>query len=186
MKLYTTCKKSADHKKWLKYDYSRSLHVGKVHVFSDGSSKGSYAAVVVQPNEWVESHVSHSEPTRTRNVGAEVRGALLGLSYVPEGSKVVLVSDYPGVGAWLAGQWNIKDEEIKETITLIKNLLATKEIEIDRFYHHRGHQKDSSAFTRWNGLADALCSQLRQPAGRMSWSQVEVAGQWYPGGFVPA
>lgn len=156
----STCSKTAARGlSWVRFRAERRVDDSAFFVFSDGSSTGSFAAVVAKGS--VEPTVidGFAEPTTTRNVGAELNGARLGLQQVPDDSTVVLVFDYIGVGAWLTGNWKIKDPEVAEKIADMKRIIATKRLQIS-YVHHRGHQKVASEddhFSRLNGAADARC-----------------------------
>ncbi len=143
--------------KWVSLRESRETTPDLVWIFTDGSSKGGYGAVVIADGE-VTKLKGHADPTSTRNVGAELNGMLLGLENVPMGSRVAIVSDYLGVAAWLSGNWRIKDDEVRRKISRAHEIARERGIVFARLVHHRGHQKDDSAFTRWNNLADRLAS----------------------------
>lgn len=163
-------------KPWVRHRKSREIEGDHVYVFSDGSSLGSYAAVVVSP-KGVTRHGDKAPMTSTRNVGAELNGAILGLSNVESGSSVVLVFDYMGVGAWLTENWKIKDPEVQSKIDALRLVIKTKRLTV-HYIHHAGHQRDGSAFTRWNAEADALCTaQLDVVDGVGAIDEIEGVGE---------
>jgi len=155
--------------RWVRHRKSRSLEPGRIYVFSDGSSLGSYAAVTVCKRADGGTNVvwegAGFEPmTKTRNIRAELDGVILGLtSGVPsDGSlPVVLVYDYFGIGAWLSGNWRIKEPEVQERITKLKKIIAERRLKVS-FIHHGGHQKDDSDLTKWNNRADQLATARAQ------------------------
>jgi hypothetical protein len=125
-------------------------------VFTDGSSSGWHTAVTVSPFRWVIGTSAFTTPDSTRNVGAELRGVLLGVSCQPNGSVVSLVSDYLGSAAWLTGNWGANDATVVDlTITILKTV-QVKRLSV-RFIHTRGHQRDGSHFCVFNDWADRLC-----------------------------
>jgi len=145
----------------------RSRAVSRDHdrawVFTDGATRGSYAAVVLSPGQ-EPLHLSRFVGPMNlpqRNVTAEMMGVALGLNAVPEGSRVMVVSDYMGTGCWLAGQWKIKNPDALLRLRLIARLIRTRGLEVS-FIHHKGHQVDDTDFTRWNNAADKLCEEAAE------------------------
>lgn len=155
----TTCPKSAENfSKWIHFRRKRTVKRDeRVWVFPDGSSTGSYAAVVVHKKH-SGAHVRHAKQAPSRNVAAEVMGVALGLRHSPKGSRVVVVSDYVGTGAWLAGHWKVRNRDCLLRLGAISEILFRRNLKIGVFVHHRGHQKDRTDFTRYNNEADRLCS----------------------------
>jgi len=141
--------------RWITFRSSRECASADViYVFTDGSSLGGFAAVMVESGGFYDGWQGWQKPTPTRNVAAELNGVLLGLSKLPPWAhEVVVVSDYLGPAAWLTGNWKIKKVEVGNLVAAIQEVIAAFDLAVT-FVHHKGHQKDDSAFTRWNVLAD--------------------------------
>jgi ribonuclease HI len=144
--------------KWVSLLEDKNLAQGKLYAFTDGSSNGGYGVVLVEGGGEVSQHSGWEKPTSTKNVGAELNAMLLALRHAPEDSELIVVSDYLGIAAWMTGNWNIKDPEVREKIRLAKELVETKDLDV-MFCHHKGHQRDASDFTLWNSTADELASR---------------------------
>lgn len=142
---------------WVRHRKSREIEGTGTWVFTDGSSLGTYGAVIVNPDGSTKKLSGKAPVTSTRNVGAELNGAILGLSNVEPDTSVVIVFDYMGVGAWLTWNWKIKDPEVDRKIDQLRLIIKTKRLTM-HYIHHRGHQTDGSAFSKWNGVADRLAS----------------------------
>lgn len=174
-RVFTTSLESAKKKgrsAWLSYLPARAcLDRSSLYAFTDGSSKGSYAAVFVDPSApdvAREEFVEFEPPTSTRNMGAEWRGLLLALRMSPEGIRLVVVSDLLWLGAWMVGVRNAEHPETIEFIDAAKQVIENRGLAV-RFVHHGGHQDDDSHFTRWNKRADELCrTKAKAEAARNS------------------
>jgi len=143
--------------KWVSLLEDRRCLANKVYVFTDGSSKGGFGAVVVT-RACAKKYAGFSEPTSTRNVGAELDGLLLGLEHAPRGSEVIVVSDYLGIAAWMTGNWKIKDQLVRGKIEHAMAIAEDRDLLLS-FVHHAGHQDpDESDFSYWNHEADRLAS----------------------------
>lgn len=156
----TTSERSAAMKgrPWLRFRSERSCRQG-LHVFTDGSTLGSYAAVLVDPATGrVEEASRWREPTPTRNIGAEWDGFLLGLELLTEKTRATVVVDLLWIHAQLIGVRRTIDAEILTKLGKARRLIDEKELELV-LVHHDGHQRDASDFTRWNARADALCAE---------------------------
>lgn len=177
MPVYTTNLKTArvpHQAKWITFRESRTCAsdavtaLGEVvngptlWIFTDGSSKGGYGAVIVEPGKRVLKLAGYQKMTSTRNVGAELNGFQLGIENAPRGSRVMVVSDYLGIAAWMTRNWKIKDSEVRGKIGRCRAIVQDRELDVT-YCHHAGHQKDASDFTRWNALADELCDGREQP-----------------------
>lgn len=144
--------------KWVSYRPSRTTDPDMTWIFTDGSTTGRHAAVIVHKGGGVIQRLTgNARRTKTRNVGAELNGMLLGLEHAPRGERVTVVSDYLGIAAWMTGNWKINDREVREKIARAKAIVEERSLTV-AFVHHAGHQTDSSDFTRYNCEADALCS----------------------------
>lgn len=162
-KILTTNEKTSEvsqYRKWLKFYPTRTVRGTDdlVWVFTDGSSTGSSAAVVLAPGKGPVELVRHMAQPANRNVGAEIMAVALGLKHVPDESFVMVVSDYLGTAGWLNGHWKLSDAAAVPRLGVIRHLIRTKGLMMVRFIHHKGHQKDPSDFTRWNSRCDTLCS----------------------------
>ena len=148
--------------KWVRFRENREPTEALVWIFTDGSivdkgTMGGYGAVVLHEGE-ERSYSGKEALTSTRNVGSELNGLLMGLRNVPEGSELAIVSDYLGIAAWLSGNWKIKDSEVRRKINEAKKIANERNLTFARLIHHKGHQKDDSAFTRLNHRADRLAA----------------------------
>jgi hypothetical protein len=159
--IQTTSKKAAAvqyKKNWIRYvEAPAELLQGYTWVFTDGSTTGWHAAVLILPGLNIRRLAAHVAPTPTRNVGAEMNGLILGLKHAQSGIPVWAVFDYVGVGAWITGGWEIKSFEVQEQVRKIEKIIDERDLTLNLF-HHPGHQKDKSQFTFFNGVADSLCS----------------------------
>lgn len=145
--------------RWITYRASRDCDDSRTWIFTDGSSNGGFGAAIRRPGEPLLEANGYEAPTSTKNVGAELNGLLLALREARGGEQITVVSDYLGVAAWMTGNWQIKDQEVRSKINEAKSLIKQKSLGVN-FCHHRGHQKDSSEFTRLNNIADRLASEL--------------------------
>lgn len=176
MPVYTTNLKTArvpHQAKWVTFRESRScvhdavtqlgeiVNGAVVWAFTDGSLAG-YGAALVEPGKRIVKLAGREEMTGARNVSAELNGFLLALENLPVGARVVVVSDYLGVAAWMTGNWKIKNPEVRDRVERAKAIVIERELDLT-FCHHAGHQKDDSDFTRYNNLADRLADGREQP-----------------------
>ena len=149
---------------WLRLLRERRCLEG-VYVFSDGSTLGSYAAVLVDPaTNRVEEASRWRRPTKTRNVGAEWDGFVLGLGLLPVKARATMVVDLLWIHAQLIGVRRTVDAEIVEKLARARQLIEEKQLELV-LVHHDGHQADASDFTRWNARADASCAAAARRSG---------------------
>ena len=152
----STCPNTSKGKyPWIRHRESRRVVGDDVYVFSDGSSLGGFGAVLVQADVAPLVLLGFERPGPTRNIAAELNGALLGLSNVRADASVVLVADYLGVAAWLTQNWKIKDMIVRAKIDEIKDVIRANWLTV-KYVHHRGHQKpvEGDDFTAYNKLAD--------------------------------
>lgn len=161
MKVLSTCPKSV-----ARWDFvgpaEPVILSGRVYVFTDGSSLGGYGAVmVVRPGAVGVEASSWTLPTATRNVGAELNGAILGLGLPIAGAAVTLVFDYMGVGAWLTGSWKIKNPEVANKVKEMQRIIHEKKLHVS-YIHHRGHGTGSDDFTKFNAVADRLAGEANE------------------------
>lgn len=168
-----TTAKSSSRYSWISYRASTSIDNQHVWVFVDGSSTGWHSAVVVEHGKGERSLASFVEKTSMRNVSSELDAMLLGLANSPIGSKVIMVHDYLGIGAWMIGAWKIKKDGVRKRILEAKRLVEERDL-IVSFIHHGGHQKDTSHFTYWNNLADGLCSDGINVDSYKKWEDLKI------------
>lgn len=148
---------------WLRFRQGRQITNDAIWVFSDGSSTGWHGAVVVVPNKKI-IELSKFEETPNRNINAEFNGAILGLTNVPDNSKIVVVHDLLGLSAWVIGAWKINKAPVGEKTKFIRDLITSKNLDV-HFIHHAGHQNKkkgkrpicTSEFTHYNCKADQIC-----------------------------
>jgi len=160
----STCPKTAGTP-WRKTRLRRDRRVTEAEwetynmvAFTDGSSTGSYAAVlrtVGLMTNWREYFVRHPDATPAKNVTAEVLGVALALKHVPERSRVLVVTDYIGTAHWLDGTFSLRCPFTLVCLRMILRLMLKRQLKVT-MVHHRGHQKDPSQFTTYNNRADKL------------------------------
>lgn len=157
----TTQEKTANaqqYRRWLKlHKRTNTYGEDRVWVFSDGSSTGSFACVILVPGEEPVRMVRHLAQPANRNVGCEIMGVAMGLKHCPDGVDVTVVSDFLGTACWLNCYWKLADAAAVPRLGVVAHLIQAKQLTV-RFIHHKGHQKDASDFTRWNNECDRLCS----------------------------
>lgn len=159
--IYTTSQKTASNysrNNWIKYRPSKSIDTNDVWAFTDGSDTGWHSAIIIcNDSKEVRKLASFLEKTPMRNVSSELDAMILALSQTPEGSCINIVHDYIGVGAWMVGAWKAKKQKVKNRIAKAKKIIIDRKLTV-LFIHHKGHQSDQSDFTKFNNLADQLCS----------------------------
>lgn len=154
----TAVKGAANHKKkWLRLRRERSITPDRYWIFTDGSDSGWFAAVIIDPQRRTVRKLASFMAPKSRNIGPELWALLLGLKHVPTDREITVVHDYIGTGAWLVGGFQVKSPNVAEAVGHIRSVIASRGLTVD-FVHHGGHQKDSSDFTRWNCVADKLCT----------------------------
>ena len=155
----TTSERSAAMKgrPWLRLRAGRACDdPATLYAFTDGSTRGSYAAVLVQAGRAVKEECRWRPPTPTRNVGAEWDAFVLGLELAPPRARLTIVVDLLWIHAQLIDVRRTLDAELVEKLERARALVSKKQLELT-LVHHDGHQTDDSDFTRWNARADALC-----------------------------
>jgi hypothetical protein len=158
--VWTTSERSAGMKgrPWLRFREARTCCEADIYIFTDGSTKGSYAAVVVDARgQVIAEECRWRAPTKTRNVGAEWDAFVLGLELAPPGVRLTIVVDLLWIHAQLIGVRKTHEPEIVEKLERARRLIDEKRLDLV-LVHHDGHQEDASDFTRWNARADALCT----------------------------
>lgn len=168
----TTSQKTASNRyktNWLRFRPSRCIDKDSVWMFVDGSSTGWYAAVVIDPFKNTVTKLAAFQEPASRNIGPELRSLLHGLSFADPTRSLVVVHDYLGTGAWLAGAWQIKSQNVLDIVSDIRRLIDSRAFKSVRFIHHAGHQKDDSDFTRWNCVVDNLCTNKTEITDVSEW-----------------
>lgn len=166
-RMWSTSKETADRNAtFISFRRSRRISAETVHIFTDGSSSGWHAAVVLIDGKKVRRASRFLEPGPMRNVAAELRALTLGLYYAPKGRECVVVHDYLGVGAWYIGAWQIKKPEVQKLVDESRRVALARDLTLS-FIHHGGHQSESrdDDFTYWNNEVDRLCSPDRRRLG---------------------
>lgn len=174
--LETTKQSVAEAHAWTEFRRDRDLKPeNRLWVFTDGSTSGRHGAVLIRPGAEV-MFLSSFLRSPMKNVGAELNAFLLALRHIPEDSRTTFVFDYMGIGAWVLGHYERKKEATKKMVGQAEDLLTEKGLmDTARFIHHGGHQRDDSAFTLWNTVADRLCDTEPFP-----WA----LGTWVPWGGI--
>jgi len=100
---------------------------------------------------------------RIRNIATELAAAYVAVSTVKPNTRLTIVYDYEGVGAWLREEdpWKIKDPIVASLIQRIKTRARDAGLSLG-FRHLRGHQADRLLLSEWiqeNRRADALATQ---------------------------
>lgn len=156
-------------KRWLKYRADRRIDRESIWMFIDGSSTGWHAAVILDPfTKKITRIAEHGDP-KSRNIGPELWSLLIGLKAVDPTKPLVVVHDYIGTGAWLAGAWKIKSVNVRAAVDDIEAVIEAREFTSIKFIHHGGHQKDHTDFTRWNEEADQLCNNQEVVHTTVDW-----------------
>jgi hypothetical protein len=146
---------------WLRLRKEQEIEKGRTWIFTDGSSSGWFAAVIIDLKSMRIRRGAAKLPPVSANIGPELCGLILGLELAPDHSPVTVVHDYVGVGAWAIGVWKCDPErekpKLRFLVARIRKIIRRRKLDI-HFIHHGGHQKDDSDFTRWNNEADELCT----------------------------
>jgi viroplasmin len=103
---------------------------------------------------------------RLRNVLAELAALHLALRLVAEGTAMIVVHDYEGVGAWLEGRWRTKDPLVAEIVESCRALIDRRRLAV-KFRRQRGHAASWAGrddFAHFNARADALATEAAADA----------------------
>jgi hypothetical protein len=139
----------------------RELDSDETWMFPDGSSTGWHALVVLRPGQ--EPRLLAREILMaTKNVGAEMSGFLMALEALVPGERVAIVADFLWSIYYVLGWRNVHNPALQEQVAAARALLDARRPASLRYIHIRGHERDGSAFGRWNHVADRLCA-LRRP-----------------------
>jgi ribonuclease HI len=156
-----------------------TIPAGVVHVFTDGNHLGGCGLVFFLRREdgrepivremsfTVEEAASmlhldipvSRELARLRNVLAELMALGVALDHLRPGTSLVVVHDYEGVGAWMAGRWKTKDPTVSLLVRSLQEMVARKHL-ILVLRHQRGHQSPlgGDEFALYNSRADRLAA----------------------------
>jgi ribonuclease HI len=88
------------------------------------------------------------------NNGAELYAVLAGLSQVPDGGRVRVVTDSLNVIGWVQSGWATNVPEIAALVRDIKGKIANNALVVT-WTHVRGHTKDATADAELNRRVDA-------------------------------
>jgi ribonuclease HI len=126
-------------------------------MFTDGSSDGWQALVVLRPGQ--DAHlVARPAPSDARNVGAEVAALVSALEATSRGEQVAIVSDFLWSIYYVLGWHRVEHALLREQVAAARAILAERRPASVRFIHIKGHERDDSALGRWNDVADRLCA----------------------------
>ena len=107
-------------------------------------------------------HLSADEAlARIRNIACELAAAYIAVQRVQPNTRLTIVHDYEGVGAWLMGRWRVKDPIVAAIIAQVLDRIQKANLSIS-FHHQHGHQADRLGLSDWiqeNRRADALATQ---------------------------
>jgi hypothetical protein len=135
----------------------RAIDSPDTWMFTDGSSKGWQALVVLRPGQDPRL-VARAAQTETRNVGAEVAALVTAFGILEPGERVALVSDFLWGIYYVLGWHRVENAVLREQVAAARALLAERRPAAVRFIHVKGHERDDSELGRWNDVADRLCS----------------------------
>lgn len=137
---------------------------GVLWAFTDGSSDGLHAAVLVTAPHRGKRSVrmiaqASAQPPKTRNVAAEVDGVRLAVETASEesgASSLIVVSDFLWTAAYLKGVRKMKSTELRARVDALEEAVRAAPFKLV-FVHHPGHRKGDSLMIRYNDMADRLC-----------------------------
>lgn len=152
--------KPAHQARWIRLRKSRGCDEDRTWIFTDGSSLGGFAAVILRGEEMLTVS-DWRKPTPTKNIAAELNALVLGLREAQRGEKITVVSDYLGVAAWMTSNWKMKDQEVRTIVESAKDIVKSLELDV-RYIHHGSHQTDDSDFTKMNNLVDKLAGEMNK------------------------
>jgi hypothetical protein len=111
-------------------------------------------------------HAIREQLARLRNVLAELAALYKALDHVAANTRLTIVHDYSGVGAWMKGRWKINDHVVAEVIDACSKKVNLKSLKV-RYQHQHGHQVSdgSNEFAKYNALADQLATKGGLAAG---------------------
>jgi hypothetical protein len=135
----------------------RAIDSPDTWMFTDGSSKGWQALVVLRPGHDPRLRASPAR-TETRNVGAEVAALVSALEALLPGERVAIVSDFLWGFYYVLGWHRVESPLLREQVAAARTLVAERRPAAVRFIHVKGHVRDDSELGRWNDVADRLCT----------------------------
>lgn len=97
---------------------------------------------------------------RLRNVLAELAALYMALRHVAKSTRLTVVHDYEGIGAWMTDRWKARDALVARIIAACRELCTRKALSVD-FLHQRGHKSTFAGrndFARYNAKADELAA----------------------------
>ena len=103
-----------------------------------------------------------------RNIACELAAAYVAVQRVQPNTRLTIVHDYEGVGAWLMGRWRVKDPIVAAIVAQVLGRIRKANLRIS-VQHQRGHQADRLGLSDWvqgNRRADALATQAVARATR--------------------
>lgn len=101
-----------------------------------------------------------AELIRLRNVLAELGALWAAIAHLPKGSRVTIVHDYEGIGAWMQGRWRAKDPTVAAIVAACRVRAAERRLSL-AFRHQHGHQSTwagPNEMAALNARADALAT----------------------------
>ncbi|MFA5029049.1 MAG: ribonuclease H family protein [Candidatus Methylomirabilota bacterium] len=108
-------------------------------------------------------HLSADEALATiRNIACEIAATYVAVQRIQPNTRLTIVHDYEGIGAWLMGRWRVKDPIVAAIITRVLDRIHAANLHVS-FQHQRGHQADRLGLNEWiqeNRRADALATQV--------------------------
>lgn len=134
----------------------REIDSSDTWMFTDGSSKGWQALVVLRPGQDARL-VARPAPIEARNVGAEVAALVSALDATRPGEHVAIVSDFLWSIYYVLGWHRVENSLLRDQVAAARAILAERRPASVRFIHIKGHEKDDSTLGRWNDVADRLC-----------------------------
>jgi RNase H len=135
----------------------REIDSADTWMFTDGSSKGWHALVVLRLGHDPRL-VARAVRSETRNVGAEVAGLVSAFEATLPGERVTIVSDFLWSIYYVLGWYQVESPLLREQVAVARALVAERRPASVRFIHVKGHVRDDSALGRWNDVADRLCA----------------------------
>jgi hypothetical protein len=98
---------------------------------------------------------------RLANILAEMAGLYAAINASPDGSRVTIVHDYMGVGAFMRKEWRARNSIVDAVGSVSRSLAERKGLQL-RFQHQASHRSSHARrhdFARFNGRADELAAE---------------------------
>lgn len=157
-------RESGPRKRPVIFKPDREIDSDETWMFADGSSTGWHGLVVLRPGQDPRL-VAREMQMPMKNVGAEMNAFLMALEAMLPGERVALVADFLWNIYYVLGWYQAKQPALQEQVAAARALLDARRPASLRYIHMRGHERDGTAFARWNHVADRLCA-LRRPVDR--------------------